>query len=304
LCYINGKRRKEMAKIGWIGLGNMGNPMSQNLVKAGHEVSVWNRTKSKAEDALAAGAKWGDSPKALAEANDIIFTMISNGPTLHSVVFGDDGVVAGLSAGKVVIDMSTVAPSESEAVNEAIEAKGCKFLRCPVTGSTVLAANATLGVLVSGDKAAFDKVSSVFEAISAKQFYLGSGEQARVLKLAINAMLGSTMQLMAEAVVLCEKAGLDVTETCEVIAGSAIGSPLVNYKKAVIAEGKYDPAFSVEMMIKDFDLAFDAAKQYGVAMPATAITRQMLTTAVARGKGDRDWSVLTQVLEEDCGYKR
>lgn len=293
-----------MAKIGWIGLGNMGNPMSQNLVKAGHKVTVWNRTKAKADEVINAGAEWADTPKEAAKEADIIFTMISDGPTLHKVVFGDAGIMDGITSGKTVIDMSTVAPSESESVNKALEEKGCKFLRCPVTGSTVLAENATLGILVSGDKASYEKVSPILEALGSKQFYLGTGEQARVIKLAINAMLGSTMQLMAEAVVLCEKAGLDVTQACEVIAGSAVGSPLVGYKKAVIAEGKYDPAFSVSMMIKDFDLAFDAAKQYEVAMPAAALTRQALASAVALGKGERDFSVLTQVLEEACGYKR
>lgn len=293
-----------MAKIGWIGLGNMGNPMCQNLVKAGHDVTVWNRTKAKAEEVLASGASWADSPKAAAEGAELIFTMISDGPTLHKVVLGENGILEALKPGQIVIDMSTVAPSESEAVNQAVEARDCKLLRCPVTGSTVLATNATLGILISGDNESYQKVSPVLEALGSKQFYLGSGEQARVIKLAINAMLGSTMQLMAESVVLCEKAGLDVAQACEVIAGSAVGSPLVGYKKAVIAEGKYDPAFSVEMMIKDFDLAFDAAKQYGVSMPAAALTRQALTSAVALGKGDRDFSVLTQVLEETCGYKR
>ncbi|MFP3156263.1 NAD(P)-dependent oxidoreductase [Lachnospiraceae bacterium ZAX-1] len=293
-----------MAKIGWIGLGNMGSPMSQNLVKAGNEVTVWNRTKAKADAAITAGAKWADTPKEATKDAEIVFTMISDGPTLHHVVLGSDGVLESLKAGQIVIDMSTVAPAESETVNEAIEAKGAKLLRCPVTGSTVLAQNATLGILVSGDEESFKKVSPVLEALGNKQFYLGNGEQARVLKLAINGMLASTMQLMAEAVVLCEKAGLDVAQACEVIAGSAVGSPLVGYKKAVISEGIYNPAFSVKMMCKDLDLAFDAAKQYGVPMPAAALTRQNLTGAIALGKGDRDFSVLTQVLEEACGVKR
>jgi len=293
-----------MAIIGWIGLGNMGNPMSQNLVKAGHEVIVWNRTKSKADEVIAAGAKWAGSPKEVAEKADVVFTMVSDGPTLHKVVLEESGVAAGLSDEKIVIDMSTVAPAESEVINEAIEKKGCKLLRCPVTGSTVLAANATLGILISGDKDVYEKVSSILESLGKNQFYLGSTEQARTIKLAINAMLASTMQLMAEAVVLCEKADLDVVQACEVIAGSAVGSPLVGYKKAVIAEGKYEPAFSVNMMIKDMDLAFEAAKQYGVSMPAAALTRQMLSSAVALGKGEKDFSVLTQVLEEACGYQR
>ncbi len=293
-----------MAKIGWIGLGNMGNPMSKNLLKAGHEVTVWNRTKSKADEVLAEGAKWADTPKEIAEKCDFIFTMVADGPTLQSVTLSENGVVAGLSANKIVIDMSTVSPEESAKVNDAIEAKECKFIRGPVTGSTVLAQNATLGILASGDKAAYDKALPLFEAMGKNQFYVGGAEEARVLKLALNVMIGVTSQMMAEAVVLAEKAGLDVAQVCEVMAGSAVGSPLVNYKKALVSAGDYKAAFSVNLMMKDFDLAFAAAKQYDVAMPVTAITRQSLQAAAASGRGEKDFFVLTQVLEELCGYKR
>ncbi len=293
-----------MARVGWIGLGNMGVPMSKNLIKAGHEVTVWNRTKAKAQPVLDAGAQWADSPKEIAEKCEFIFTMVADGPALQDVTLREDGVVAGLSAGKIVIDMSTVAPEESEKVNDAVEAKGCKFLRAPVTGSTVLAENATLGILASGDKATYEKALPLFQAMGKNQFYLGAGEQARVMKLALNIMIGTSMQMMAEAVVLAEKAGLDVVQACEVIAGSAVGSPLVNYKVAPISKGQYDPAFSVKLMEKDFDLAFAAAKQYGVSMPVTAVTRQFLAAAHASGKGDRDFSVLVQLLEEMCGVER
>lgn len=293
-----------MAKIGWIGLGNMGNPMSKNLLKAGHEVTVWNRTKAKADEILAEGAKWADTPKEIAETCDFIFTMVADGPTLQSVTLGEKGVVAGLAANKIIIDMSTVSPEESAKVNDAIEAKECKFLRAPVTGSTMLAQNATLGILASGDRAAYDKALPLFEAMGKNQFYLGGAEEARVLKLSLNVMIGVTSQMMAEAVVLAEKAGLDVAQVCEVMAGSAVGSPLVGYKKALVASGDYKAAFSVKLMMKDFDLAFAAAKQYDVAMPVTAVTRQALQAAAATGRGDKDFSVLTQVLEDQCGYTR
>lgn len=293
-----------MAKIGWIGLGNMGNPMSQNLLKAGHEVTVWNRTKSKADAVLAAGAKWADSPKEIAEKCEFIFTMVADGPTLQAVTLGQNGVVAGLSSNKVVIDMSTVSPAESAKVNDAVEEKGCKFIRGPVTGSTVLAVNGTLGILASGDRAAYDRVLPLFEAMGKNQFYVGTDEEARVLKLSLNLMIGVTSQMMAEAVVLAEKAGLDVAQVCEVMAGSAVGSPLVGYKSALVSKGEYNPAFSVKLMMKDFDLAFEAAKQYGVSMPVAAVTRQFLASAAATGRADKDFSVLTQVLEEQCGIKR
>lgn len=293
-----------MAKIGWIGLGNMGDPMSQNLVKAGHEVMVWNRTRAKADAVIEAGATWADSPKEVAEKADFVFTMVADGPTLHIVAFGDNGYIAGLTAGKIVVDMSTVSVAESVKVNEAVEMAGCKLLRAPVTGSTMLAQNATLGILASGDKTSYERALPLFESLGAAQFYLGNGDEARVLKLAINTMIATTMQMEAEAVVLCEKAGLNVGQVTEVIAGSAVGSGICKYKAGTITAGEYPAAFSVKLMMKDLDLALDVAKQYGVPMLSTSITRQQLAAAEATGRGDKDFAVLTEVLENSCGYTR
>ncbi|MDR1029013.1 MAG: NAD(P)-dependent oxidoreductase [Clostridiales Family XIII bacterium] len=293
-----------MAKIGWIGLGNMGNPMSQNLLKAGNEVVVWNRTKSKADDILAAGAAWADSPKAVAAAGDCVFTMVADGPTLHAVALGDDGLVSGLSPGKIVIDMSTVSVEESAKVNDAVEAAGCKFLRAPVTGSTMLAQAGTLGILASGDKTSYDKILPLFEVMGGNQFYLGGGDEARVMKLSLNLMIATTMQMEAEAVVLAEKAGLDVSQVVEIIAGSAVGSPLTGYKKVPIGTGNYAPAFSVKLMIKDLGLAEAVGKQYGVPLESTTLTKAKLELAAHKGYGDMDFSVLTKLLEEDSNYTR
>ncbi len=293
-----------MAKIGWIGLGNMGAPMSTNLVKAGNEVIVWNRTKSKAQPVLDAGAAWADSPKEIGEKCDIVFTMVADGPTLLKVALGDDGALAGMSDGKILVDMSTVSAEESATVAEAAKAKGVELVRAPVTGSTALAANASLGILASGDKATYEKVLPYFEKMGKNQFYLGSGEQARIMKLCLNLMIASTMQMEAEAVVLAEKAGIETRQACDIIAGSAAGSPLTGYKAALIAGGEYAPAFSVKLMMKDLDLALAAGKQYGVPLPSTALTRQSLQSAAATGRAEKDFSVLTQCLEEQSGYKR
>jgi 3-hydroxyisobutyrate dehydrogenase len=293
-----------MAKIGWVGLGNMGNPMSTNLLKAGNEVTVWNRTKAKGDSVVAAGGKWADSPADVAKAGDFIFTMVSDGPTLKAVTIGDKGIVSALTAGKIVIDMSTVSVAESAEVNAAVEAKGCKFLRAPVTGSTMLAQNAGLGILASGDKAAYDKTLPLFEKLGKNQFYLGGKEEARVMKLSLNLMIGCEMQLEAEAVVLAEKAGLNVAQVCEIIAGSAAGSPLTGYKAKIISSGDYAPAFTVKLMMKDFALATDVAKQYGVPLPVTALTNQFFQAAASTGRAEKDFSVLTQLLEEQAGIKR
>ncbi|MDR2162828.1 MAG: NAD(P)-dependent oxidoreductase [Clostridiales Family XIII bacterium] len=293
-----------MANIGWIGLGNMGTPMSSNLLKAGHAVTVWNRTKAKADAVLADGAGWGDTPKAVAEKNDFIFTMVADGPSLHAVALGADGIVAGLAPGKVFVDMSTVSVEESAKVNDAVEAAGAKFLRAPVTGSTVLAQAGTLGILTSGDKAAYDKTLPLFEVLGGNQFYLGGGDEARVMKLSLNLMIATTMQMEAEAVVLAEKAGLDVQQVVEIIAGSAVGSPLTGYKKVPIGTANYAPAFSVRLMIKDLKLAEAVGSQYGVKLESTAITKSRLELADSKGYGDLDFSVLTKLLEEESDYTR
>ena len=293
-----------MAKIGWIGLGNMGVPMSTNLLKAGNEVTVWNRTKAKADAVIAEGAVWADSPKAVAEASDFVFTMVSDGAALHAAVIGDEAIEAGLAEGKIVIDMSTVSVAESATANEAIEAKGCKFLRAPVTGSTALAATGTLGILASGDKDSYDKTLPLFETMGGNQFYLGGSEEARVMKLSLNLMIATTMQMEAEAVVMAEKAGLDVQQVCDIIAGSAVGSPLTGYKAKVIGAGNYAPAFPVKLMIKDLKLALEVADQYGVKLESTELTKNRLELADSRGYGDMDFSVLTKLLEEDSDYTR
>jgi 3-hydroxyisobutyrate dehydrogenase-like beta-hydroxyacid dehydrogenase len=293
-----------MAKIAWIGLGNMGNPMSQNLVKGGHELTVWNRTRAKADEVIALGAKWADSPKAAAAGAEFVFTMVADGPTLHAVALGADGLVAGLGAGAIVIDMSTVSVEESAKVNDAIEAAGGKFLRSPVTGSTILAQAGTLGILSSGDKAAYDKTLPLLEIMGGNQFYLGDGEGARVMKLSLNLMIATTMQMEAEAVVLAEKAGLDVVQVCEIIAGSAVGSPLTGYKKHLIGAGNYDPAFSVDLMIKDLKLAEAVGTQYGVPLESTLVTKARLEKASQKGYGNKDFSILTKLLEEDANYTR
>lgn len=293
----------EMAKIGWIGLGNMGQPMSKRLVEAGYQVTVYNRTKEKAGGVLAAGAKFADTPEAAARGADFVFTMIADSTVLEEVSIGANGLVGGLSPGSVVIDMSTVAPEASLKVNEAVEAKGCKFLRAPVTGSTVLAAAGTIGILCSGDKASYDRVLDVFKVLGKNQFYLGPSEESRYMKLALNMMIGTSMQMLAESLVFGKRAGLDWAQMLEVIAGSAVASPLVQYKAKPVTERSFAPAFTIKLMEKDFDLALGIAKNMDVVLPVTAMTRQFLASARSNGKGGLDFSALVLVAEEISGIK-
>lgn len=293
-----------MYKIGWIGLGNMGNPMCKNLIKAGHDVTVWNRTKSKASDALDMGAKWADTPQAVAEASDYIFTMVSNGRILKDIIFREHGIIEGMKSGKVMTDMSTVSPDESIEVSSAVEAAGGKFLCCPVTGSVIPAAKGTLGLLVSGAKALFEEVKPMLESLGRNMYWMGEKAEARAMKIALNTMVGNTTQLLAEAVTLAEKAGIPVEKCMEVIAGSAVGNLIVDSKVDVINTGKYDAAFSVDMMLKDFDLALDAAKAYKSSLPVTALTRQFYEESSAKGRGSEDYAVLVKRMEENVGIER
>lgn len=290
-------------KIGWIGLGNMGQPMSTRLVEAGYQVAVYNRNRDKAEGVVKAGAKLVNSPKEAATGADVVFTMIADNAALEAVTFGDNGAIAGLKPGAILVDMSTVEPVGSLKVNAAVEAKGCKFLRAPVTGSTVLAKAGTIGVLASGDKVAYEKVLELFKILGKAQFYLGGGEEARYMKIALNMMIGTSMQMFAESLVLGTKAGLDRAQMIEVICGSVVGSPFIQYKAKPLAEGNYAPAFSVKLMEKDFDLALSMAKTDSVPLPVTSIVRQCLAALHATGRSNLDFSAVTLLEEELSGIK-
>jgi 3-hydroxyisobutyrate dehydrogenase-like beta-hydroxyacid dehydrogenase len=199
--------------------------------------------------------------------------------------------------------MSTVDPAASSKVNQVVEAKGCKYLRAPVTGSTVLARQGTIGILCSGDKGAYDKALEVFKILGKNQFYLGGGEEARYMKIALNMMIGTTMQMWAESLILGKKAGLDWKQMVEVIAGIVAGSPLVQYKAKPVSERSFAPAFTVKLMQKDFDLALTMAKAKNVPLPITGLVRQFFAAAEATGKGDLDFSSLILLAEELAGMK-
>ena len=226
-------------KVGFVGLGTMGQPMAGRIMGAGFPLTVWNRNRCEDEKTWPEkGAKVAGSPKEVAAQSDIIVSMISDGPALEAITFGDSGVLAGIKSGSVFIDMSTVDPESSMRVAKAVEAKGAKMLRAPVSGSTVLAAAGTLTILASGDKAAFDRCAKVFGAMGQKIFHVGPGDEARYLKLVLNMMVGTSLQMLAEALTFGKKAGLEWKQMLEIISASVVGSPLINYKAGPIARSK------------------------------------------------------------------
>lgn len=291
-------------KIGFIGLGNMGQPMAGRLIEAGFPLTIWNRTKSKTEELVKKGAKAVNSPKEVAAESTVIVTMISEGPVLKEVCLGANGVLAGAKSGSVLIDMSTVDPASSMEVAKALEAKGVKMLRAPVSGSTVLASQGKLTILASGDKQAYDRCLPVFNAMGQKLFHVGPADEARYIKLVLNMMVGTTCQMLAEALTFGEKAGINWATMLEVIGGSVVASPLVAYKIPPLVKRDFKAAFTASMMAKDFDLALTAGDKMGVPMPTIALVRQFLGVLKATGRGDMDFSALLLVMEELSGMKK
>jgi len=293
----------EKETVGWIGLGNMGQPMSKRLLEAGYPLVVYNRTREKTAEIALRGAKVADSPAALASECEVICTMVADSAALEVVTLGSQGVLATARPGSVLVDMSTVSPAASARVAEAARRRQVEFLRAPVSGSTGMAATGTLGIMVSGDQQVYQQVLPVLRVLGQKVFYLGSGEEARYMKLVHNLMVGATCQILAEALVLGERAGLEVAKMLEVLNNSAVASPLVGYKTRPLIERDFAPAFTVRLLEKDFDIILSVAKEMGVPLPVTALVRQLLASAAARGKGELDICSLFLLAEEMAGIR-
>ena len=292
------------ATIGFIGLGKMGHPMALNLIKADHEVVVYNRSREKTQAHADAGGRVAESIAELSAASDIVITMISDDEALHGVALGDDGVIANMAESGIFIDMSTVSPAASITVGDATRQKNIAYLRSPVNGSVVQAADGILVILSSGPRASFDFIHPLFEIMGDRIFYLGEEEQARYLKLAINTMIGISSSMMGEALAFGEAGGLDWDTMIEVIASSAVGSPVVNYKVEALKNRDFTPAFTARQMAKDFDLALDTAKNNHIPMPITSSVRQHWSAMIGTGRGDQDFFAYVEMLEDMAGLKK
>jgi 3-hydroxyisobutyrate dehydrogenase-like beta-hydroxyacid dehydrogenase len=277
--------------------------MSKNLVKKGYSVTVYNRTKEKTKELAAEGAKVADSPKSLAANVDVIISMISDDSVLEAVSIGKDGAFEGAKSGTIYIDMSTVSPVSSAKVAEVATKKGIKYLRAPVSGSTVLASAGTLTIFASGPKDAYDKCADIFGSMGQKVFHVGNGDEARYLKLLLNMMVGITSLMAGEALTFGEKGGMDWSQMIDIIAASVVASPLIGYKAQLLKSRNYAPAFTIEQMAKDFDIALETGRSANVPMPVTALARQFFGAMKAKGKGGLDFFGLVTLLEDLAGIK-
>lgn len=278
--------------IGWIGVGKMGGPMSRRLVETQRRVTALDPDAANREASRTAGLAVAESVVELAGGVGTVVSTIPNDAALRALAFGPDGLAARLTPGSLWIEMSTVSPAVSAEVAAELARREIAYLRAPVSGSTAMAAAGTLSVMASGPRTAFDAAEPILAAVSTKRFYVGEAEQARYLKLVINTLVGATASLMAESLALGRKGGLDTAVMLDVIGQSAVASPLIGYKRDTILKGSYDPAFTVEQMIKDFDLITDTARHDHTPMFAAALIRQQYEEALARGDGQKDFFVL------------
>ncbi|MGZ4162616.1 MAG: NAD(P)-dependent oxidoreductase [Tumebacillaceae bacterium] len=289
--------------IGWLGLGNMGVPMATNLLNAGYDVTVYNRTRSKAEAMQALGAKVADTPQALAQQVDVVITMVSDGATLESVFAEEPGVYNGLREGQTVIDMSTVAPETTRKLAGMAAEKGAHYLDAPVSGSVKPAQDGTLVILVGGEKAVYERYLPIFDVLGKQSFYFGENGQGNNAKLVINMMLGITLQGLSEGLVLGAKTGLDRSTLLDMVAVTACASPIVMGKSPNILAENFDAQFALKHMEKDFGLALDAAKKAGASLPQTAAAAQTYVAAKANGLGDKDITAILLQLEAMSGLR-
>ncbi|WP_051261074.1 NAD(P)-dependent oxidoreductase [Desulfovibrio inopinatus] len=294
----------EKLKIGWIGLGKMGVPMSKNLLKAGYEVLVYNRTKSKAKEVVDEGATFVDTLAELGAQCDVVVSMISDDTALKLISINDGGVLHTMKPGTVYIDMSTVSPTASAEVDGMAKEKQVSYLRAPVSGSTVLAQAGNLTIFASGPQDAYDRVLPLFEVMGAKQFHVGTGEEARFLKLTLNMMVGITSAMVGEALAFGEAGGMDWEQMLDIVANSVVASPLVGYKVNALKERNFAPAFTASQMAKDFDIALDAAKQTNAPMPITAMVRQFWGIMKAQDMGELDFFAYVSLLEKMSGMSK
>src|SRR5215471_4333200 len=290
-----------MANLGYVGLGAMGSLMTERLMTKGHKVTGYNRTKAKAQWLVDKGMALADSPRAVCQAADVIFVMVTNSAALEAVAHGPDGLLAGLSPGKVVIDMSTVGPSTSRAIAAKVREKGADMVDAPVSGSVITLQQGKLSVMVGGTKATFDKVKPILDDVGPKVTHVGENGLALVMKIAINLSLAVQMLAFSEGVLLAEKSGIPRETAVDVLMHSVIASPMVVYRGPFVLQMPEEAWFNVNMMQKDMMLALELGRQVDVPLPTTAITNEFLTTARGMGLVEKDFAILFEVLARMSG---
>jgi 3-hydroxyisobutyrate dehydrogenase-like beta-hydroxyacid dehydrogenase len=293
-----------MAKLGFVGLGVMGSRVVKRLLDAGHEVTGYNRTKSKAQWLLDTGMKWAATPREVAESSDITFSMVTNTDALRGVTEGADGLLIGIKAGNIHVDMSTVSPAFSRDLAKQVVAKGASMLDAPVSGSVITLEEGKLSIMVGGDQVVFEKVKPILLNIGPKATYVGTNGLAVTMKIATNLSLAVQMLAFSEGVLLAEKSGIKREVAVEVLVNSVIASPMVKYRGPFVLEMPEEAWFDCYMMQKDMNLALELGRELNVPLPTTATTNEFLSAARGMGLEKQDFAIMFEVLAQMSGVKK
>jgi 3-hydroxyisobutyrate dehydrogenase-like beta-hydroxyacid dehydrogenase len=295
---------KRMANLGFVGLGVMGGRMVNRLLDKGHTVTGHNRTRAKAQWLIDRGMKWANSPHDVAKAADLTLSMVTNSAALQDIAEGASGIVSGLAAGKIWIEMSTVSPEISKALAGRVREKGADMVDAPVSGSVITLEQGKLSVMVGGHADTFERVKPVLLDLGPKVTHVGENGLALVMKIATNLNLAVQMLAFSEAVLLAEKSGIQRETAVDVLTHSAIASPMVQYRGPFVLKMPEEAWFNVNMMQKDMLLALELGRKADVPLPTTATANEFLTAARAMGYVEQDFAVVFEVLARMSGVHK
>jgi 3-hydroxyisobutyrate dehydrogenase len=289
-------------RLGWIGIGRMGYAMAERLAKAGCDLTVYNRTREKAEPLAKVGAKIAGRPSDLASC-DIVFTMVSTGKDVKEVLEGKDGVFAATGKPKLVVDSTSISLDESAAIRQSLAARGVKFLAAPVSGNAKVIKAGKLMFVVSGPRAAYDDARPYLDLMGRGSSYVGEGELARIAKICHNVYLGVVIQSMCEITILAQKAGMSRHAFLEFMNNSIFGCMFTRYKTPALVNLDMSVTFTPPLLCKDLDLGLDAGKQLGVPMPLASTTRDLVQTLIGNGYAAEDFAALIKLQAKASGLE-
>ena len=293
-----------MATLGFVGLGVMGGGVTRRLLAAGHTVHGYNRTREKARWLVDEGLMLEDTPRAVAEAADVVFTMVTNTKALKAVTEGPDGILAALGPGKIYVDMTTGTPDESRGLAERVAGLGADMLDAPVSGSVSTLEEGKLSIMVGGSEEAFARIEPILLDVGPTVKRIGDNGQALLMKIAINLSLHVQMVAFCEGLLLAEKDGIDREVAVEALLDSVIASPMIKYRGPFVLDMPEEAWFDCNMMQKDMNLALEAGRRLDVPMPTTAIANELLTAARGMGFEHQDFAVVYEVLAQMAGLRK
>jgi 3-hydroxyisobutyrate dehydrogenase-like beta-hydroxyacid dehydrogenase len=291
-------------RVGFVGLGIMGSRMAANVRRAGYELTVFNRTRERAE-AFAAehGATVAGTPAEVGAASDVVITMVVDGAQVDAVLLGEDGVATRAGGGTLCIDMSTIAPADTRRIGAALHERGIGFVDAPVTGSSPKAKDGTLTIMAGGDAAAFERARPLFEVMGELVVHVGDLGQGQTVKLINNAVAATNASTLAQALVVGKATGVDLEALLKVMGAGSGGSAMLALKAEPMRNHDYATLFKLEHMLKDVRLCLEEGQAAGVPFPAAAHTREVLTAAMGRGLGDADFAAIVEVIEALAGTR-